>query len=113
MLLWMKLGPQWKTEKTFRALEVLKAHRIRFKMPSDDMFFASPGHLPHPDRRWEILVKRKDRGRALAALAQAGVIDAERPAQAAAAPTAKNDRAVPGHSLSMPVRAALPGQMPF
>ena len=69
------IGPSWVSEKAYRALEVLKENHISARMPSDDMFFFSPYHLPHPHLRWEIQVRRRDRARAAALLAREGLID--------------------------------------
>lgn len=72
---WQSIGPSWVSEKAYRALEVLKENHIPARMPSDDMFFFSPYHLPHPHLRWEIQVRRRDRARAAALLAREGLID--------------------------------------
>ena len=80
---WMTLGAQWRTEQAYQALEILKAHRIPSRMPSDDMFFIGPFHLPHPDRRWQIFVRRRDYGRAVEILAGEGlIVGATRPDRA-------------------------------
>ena len=76
---WMTLGKRWRTEQVYEALEVLKEHRIPTRMPSDDMFFVGPFHLPHPDMRWEINVRRRDYRRALALLAREGLVNARLP----------------------------------
>jgi len=55
-------------------MELLKENHISWRMPSHDMFFISAFHLPHPDRRWSILVKRHDHKRVLAILDQEGLI---------------------------------------
>ena len=72
---WQSIGPSWVSEKAYQVLEVLKENRIPARMPSDDMFFFSPYHLPHPHLRWEIQVRRRDRARAAALLAREGLID--------------------------------------
>ena len=71
---WMTLEAQWATEQAYQALEVLKEHRIPTRMPSDDMFFTSAFHLPHPDLRWQIQVRRRDRDKAVALLAWEGLM---------------------------------------
>ena len=38
---WTSIGPEWKTEDTFRIREILKAERIPFRMPFADTFFAA------------------------------------------------------------------------
>lgn len=71
------------TEQAFQALEILKQHSIRCDMPSDDMFFTSAFHLPHPDLRWRIRVRRRDYGRAVEILAGEGlIVGATRPDRA-------------------------------
>ena len=72
---WTTLGARWRTEQAYQALEILKAHRIPSRMPSDDMFFIGPFHLPHPDRGWQIFVRRWDVRRALALLAREGLMN--------------------------------------
>ena len=71
---WMTLEAQWATEQAYQTLEVLKEHRIPTRMPSDDMFFTSAFHLPHPDLRWQIQVRRRDRDKAVALLAWEGLM---------------------------------------
>lgn len=93
---WQSIGPSWVSEKVFRVLEVLKEHRIPARMPSDDMFFFSPYHLPHPMLRWEIQVRRRDRARAAALLAREGLIDSPLQASAIDAPEAET---CAGHAL--------------
>ena len=66
---WKELGAKWPTEQTYQVLEVLKQNRIRCRMPADDMFFIGPFHLPRPDRRWSIQVRRRDVKRVMAILA--------------------------------------------
>ena len=63
---WKTLGAIWPTEQAYHVLQLLKENRIRHRMPSDDMFFYSPFHLPRPDRRWAIQVRRRDMRRAMA-----------------------------------------------
>ncbi len=93
---WQSIGPSWVSEKVFRVLEVLKENRIPARMPSDDMFFFSPYHLPHPMLRWEIQVRRRDRARAAALLAREGLIDSPLQASAIDAPEAET---CAGHAL--------------
>ena len=52
----------------------MKEHRIPTRMPSEDMFFTSAFHLPHPDLRWQIQVRRRDRDKAVALLAWEGLM---------------------------------------
>jgi len=72
--IWRSIGPVWVTEKAWQVMELLKENHISWRMPSHDMFFISAFHLPHPDRRWSILVKRHDHKRVLAILDQEGLI---------------------------------------
>ena len=67
---WKELGAVWPSEQAYQVLELLKQNRIRCRMPADDMFFNSPFHLPRPDRRWAIQVRRRDVKRAMALLAR-------------------------------------------
>ncbi len=76
---WMTLGTRWTTEQVWRALEILKENHIPARMPSDDMFFVGPFHLPHPDRRWQICVRRRDALRARALLEKEGLISGATP----------------------------------
>jgi hypothetical protein len=68
-----KLPARFRTEQACQALEILKQHNIRCQMPSDDMFFTSAFHLPHPDLRWQIMVRRRDHERAMALLVEEGL----------------------------------------
>ena len=43
---WTSIGPEWKTEDTFRIREILKAEHIPFRMPFADTFFAYTFSLP-------------------------------------------------------------------
>lgn len=71
---WVPIGPEWKTTDTFQIRELLRGEQIAFKMLFSDMFFTSIFHLPAEDKRWSILVRRKDRERTVALLAQEGLI---------------------------------------
>lgn len=71
---WIELGPKWASEDCYRVIQILKHNRIPCRMPADDMFFVNPFHLPNPDRRWGIRVRRRDRKRALALLAREGLV---------------------------------------
>ena len=71
---WKELGAIWRSEQVYQVLEILKQNRIRCRMPADDMFFNSPFHLPHPDRRWAIQVRRRDVKRAMTLLIQEGLV---------------------------------------
>lgn len=73
MFEWKALGAVWPTEQAYQVLELLKQNRIPCRMPADDMFFFSPFHLPRPDRRWSIQVRRRDEKRAMALLAREGL----------------------------------------
>lgn len=73
---WKDLGLAWRSEDIYRVLEVLKEKRIPARMPSDDMFLYSPYFPPHPDRRWQILIRRKDWRRAVDLLAREGLASA-------------------------------------
>lgn len=70
---WQNLGPEWKTETAFQVREILKSEHIPFRMPFSDVFFASFFHLPAEDKRWGILVRRKDWERAVKLLARDGL----------------------------------------
>ena len=89
---WKELGAIWYTEQAYQVLEILKQNRIRCRMPAEDMFFTFPFHLPRPDLRWKIQVRRRDVTRAMALLAQEGLAKdptgAEEPPSSAAHPTA-------------------------
>lgn len=74
MFEWKNLGVKWRSEQAYQVLEILKQNHIRYRMPADDMFFNSPFHLPHPDRRWAIQVRQRDVKRASALLAREGLI---------------------------------------
>lgn len=65
---WKSIGPKWVTKDAYRVMEVLRENGISWRMPADDMFFTNAFHLPHPVRRWAVLVKRRDRVRAIAVL---------------------------------------------
>ncbi len=73
--IWKNIGPSLVSEDAYRALEVLRESNIPCSMPSDDMFFADPYHLPHPCLRWHIRVRRRDLKRARAALAREGLVN--------------------------------------
>lgn len=75
MIGWKQLGPKWPTNVVFRVLELLKEQHIPCRMPSDDMFFCNLFHPPHPDRRWEINVRRRDWSRAIDLLDREGLLD--------------------------------------
>ena len=83
------------TEQAFQALEIMKQHNIRCDMPSDDMFFTSAFHLPHPDLRWRIRVRRRDFKRAMEVLAAEGLINGATPASRAEAEAAGVTPAAP------------------
>lgn len=70
---WKKLGAKFLTEQAYQAMGVLEQARIRYKMPSDDMFFVSTFHRPHPDLRWYILVRHRDYQRAMELLGKEGL----------------------------------------
>ncbi len=74
---WKNIGPSLVSEDAYRAMEVLRECHIPCSMPSDDMFFADPCHLPHPALRWNIRVRRRDVKRARAALAREGLVNPE------------------------------------
>ena len=75
MFEWKALGASWPSEQAYRVLELLKQQHIRCRMPSDDMHFVSPFHLPHPDLRWSIRVRRRDWHRAMALLEREGLVN--------------------------------------
>ena len=109
---WKALGAKWASEDAWRALELLKENRIRCRMPSDDMFFVNAYHLlPGPDRRWQILVRRRDWQRAEALMEREGLVGAARPDEAEDSPkpvglsvrrTAVNRLVYTGRTRSLP-----------
>ena len=109
---WKDLGATWPTEQTYRILEILKENRIRCRMPADDMFFISPFHLPHPDRRWAIQVRRRDARRAMALLAREGLARtlgaADRVGASDLHEAARTDPRVPGPAMSATRPAIIP-----
>ena len=74
---WVPVGPEWKTGDTFRIREILKDEGIPFRMPFSDVFFTSIFHMPAEDRKWNILVREKDRERAAALLVREGLCAGE------------------------------------
>ena len=72
---WITLGAQWRTEQAYLVLELFRHYRLPCRMPDDDMFFIDAFHLPHPDMRWEIHVRRRDLDRATALLIREGLIN--------------------------------------
>ncbi len=70
---WKYLGASWPTEQAYQALEILKQNCIRCRMPAEDMFFTNPFHLPRPDLRWKIQVRRRDAKHAMKLLAREGL----------------------------------------
>ena len=83
---WKELGATWPSEQAYQVLELLKHNHIRCRMPADDMFFNSPFHLPRPDLRWAIQVRRQDVRRAMALLAREGLARASEEPPVSAAP---------------------------
>ncbi len=74
---------EFRTEQAYLVLELLRHHNIRCQMPSDEMYFVNAFRLPHPDRRWQIFVRRRDYGRAVEILAGEGlIVGATRPDRA-------------------------------
>jgi len=57
---WKYIGPEWKTEDVFQVREILKGEHIPFKMPLSDIFFVNMFHLPSNDKRWGVMVRKKD-----------------------------------------------------
>ena len=57
---WTFIGPEWKTEDTFRIREILKSEHIPFRMPFADTFFAYTFSLPDKEKRWAVLVRKED-----------------------------------------------------
>ena len=74
MFIWIDLGPKFPTERGYRVMALLRQERLPFRRPADDMFFCNAFSLPHPDRRWSILVRRRDRPRALSLLRREGLL---------------------------------------
>ena len=78
MLGWKQLGPKWLTNEVYRVLELLEEQHIPSRMPSDNMLFCNLFCPPHPGRRWEIRVRRRDCNRAIALLDREGLLDRAR-----------------------------------
>ena len=76
---WKYVGPEWKTEEVFRVREVLKCEHVPFKMPFSDVFFTSLFHTPAEDKRWGVLVRKKDWEKAVALLEQEGLCAGGKP----------------------------------
>ena len=57
---WTSIGPEWKTEDTFRIREILKSEHIPFRMPFADTFFTYTFSLPDKEKRWAVLVREED-----------------------------------------------------
>lgn len=70
---WKDLGLTWHSEDVCRVRAVLGEHHIPTRMPCDDMYFYSPFHLPRPDHKWRIRVRRQDWQRAVSLLAREGL----------------------------------------
>ena len=73
MKYWTSIGPEWKTEDIFRIREILKGEHIPFRMPYSDVFFTNYFYNLAKDRRWGILVREKDLGKAAALLIRDGL----------------------------------------
>jgi len=57
---WTSLGPEWKTADIYRIREILRDEHIPFKMPFYDVFFANSFHMPSEEKRFGILIRKKD-----------------------------------------------------
>ena len=73
MKYWTSIGPEWKTEDIFRIREILKGEHIPFKMPYSDVFFTNYFYNLAKDRRWGILVRKKDWNKAVDLLIREGL----------------------------------------
>ena len=70
---WVQIGPAWKTEVVFRVREVLRSEQIDFRMPSSDIFYMCVLHHSAEDRRWSVLVRRREWEKAVTILAREGL----------------------------------------
>ena len=74
---WEYIGPVWNTETVYRILEIFRVEKIPYKMPFSDVFFTSYFHPVSKERRWGIMVRRKDWGKAVDVLAREGLVRRE------------------------------------
>ena len=74
---WEYIGPVWNTETVYRILEIFRGEKIPYKMPFSDVFFTSYFHPVSKERRWGIMVRRKDWGKAVDVLAREGLVRRE------------------------------------
>lgn len=70
---WTSIGPEWKTADIFRIREILKEEHIPFKMPFYDVFFANTFHMPSEEKRFGILIRKKDLKKVIALLIREGL----------------------------------------
>ena len=70
---WTSLGPEWKTADIFRIREILRDEHIPFKMPFYDVFFANTFNMPSEEKRWGILIRKKDMEKVIALLIREGL----------------------------------------
>ena len=102
---WTSIGPEWKTEDTFRIREILKAERIPFRMPSADTFFAYTFSLPDKEKRWAVLVREKDLEKATGLLIREELLcRSNQEASAAASCPADSPDPLPGFLSPVPTR---------
>ena len=71
---WEYIGPVWDTETVYRVLEILRGEKIPYKMPFSDVFFTSYFHPVSKERRWGIMVRRKDWGKVVEILEKEGLV---------------------------------------
>ena len=71
---WEYIGPVWETENVYRVLEILRGEKIPYKMPFSDVFFTSYFHPVSKERRWGIMVRRKDWGKVVEILEKEGLV---------------------------------------
>ena len=74
---WEYIGPVWNTETVYRILEIFRDEKIPYKMPFSDVFFTNYFHPVSKERRWGIMVRRKDWGKAVDVLAREGLVRRE------------------------------------
>ena len=74
---WEYIGPVWNTETVYRILEIFRDEKIPYKMPFSDVFFTSYFHPVSKERRWGIMVRRKDWRKAVDVLAREGLVRRE------------------------------------
>ena len=70
---WTSVGPEWKTADIIRIREILRDEHIPFKMPFYDVFFVNIFHMPSEEKRFGILVRKKDLEKVIVLLIREGL----------------------------------------